>query len=120
MMPRPPHGMMDGAGPDRGSGRRRTLQPGPCPDGTQSLSRPTLSAPDHLNITRFSGGLAMDAAPTGPAGDPLRSTILRQDDRESSSLADPLAAGGLSDLADRYRAILDAPRLDWTEYHRLT
>src|SRR4051812_36865040 len=61
----------------------------------------------------------MDEAPTPSKASHLRTTVSHCDGSMSMSLADPPSDGGPPELVARYRAILDAPQLDWTEHHRL-
>ena len=61
----------------------------------------------------------MDSATDPPERELPSSTISCPDGRESMILADPQPGGGPPALVAQYRAILDAPRLDWTEPHRL-
>jgi len=61
----------------------------------------------------------MDESPSQSEAKLLRSTISHYDGKESMILADPPPPGGSPELVARYRAILDAPQLDWTEHHRL-
>ena len=61
----------------------------------------------------------MDSAIDPPETKPPSSTISCPDGRDSMILADPQPGGGPPALMAQYRAILDAPRLDWTEHHRL-
>ncbi len=60
----------------------------------------------------------MDSATSPPEKMSPASTISCPDGRDSMVLADPKPGNPLK-LMSQYRAILDAPRLDWTEPHRL-
>ncbi len=48
-----------------------------------------------------------------------RTTVVRRDPKRSSDLFEGLSGFGSAELSARYRAILDAPQLDWTELHKL-
>ncbi len=48
-----------------------------------------------------------------------RTTVIRRDLKKSTGLFDGLSGYGSAELSARYRAILDAPQLDWTELHKL-
>ena len=46
-----------------------------------------------------------------------RSTVIRRDGQGPVVVDDPAASEAFDGLVARYRAILDQPRLDWTERH---
>lgn len=48
-----------------------------------------------------------------------RTTVVRRDPKRSSVLLEGLSGYSSAELSARYRAILGAPQLDWTELHKL-
>ncbi len=62
----------------------------------------------------------MDEAALGTSETYLaRTTVVRRDLKKSTGLFDGLSGYGSAELSARYRSILDAPHLDWTELHKL-
>ncbi len=48
-----------------------------------------------------------------------RTTVVRRDPKRSTDRLEDLSGFGSAELSARYRSILDAPQLDWTELHKL-
>jgi len=48
-----------------------------------------------------------------------RTTVVRRDPKRSTERLEGLSGFGSAELSARYRSILDAPQLDWTELHKL-